>query len=230
MTRTTLAAVAFAALVPGVALAADHVDSPAATAEPTADIADLYAWMTPDTEAVNLIATVHPFAGADATFSDAVVYAFHVNSAMEYGGDATETPVLCQFYDENMIECWAGDAYVMGDPTDPAGLSNEDGSIRVYAGLRDDPFFFELTGFQQAVGTVNAVAGGLAYDDAGCPTVDEDTSAALVGQLQSGMDGAEASDTLAGANVLALVVQVDTDLLTAGGPLLGVWASTYAAE
>ena len=35
--------------------AADHRDSPSALAEPAADIADIYAWTTADTRAVNLV-------------------------------------------------------------------------------------------------------------------------------------------------------------------------------
>ena len=68
------------------------------------------------------------------------------------------------------------------------------------------------------------------FDAAGCPLLDAETAGSLVAQLQSTPGSDEASDTLAGANVLALVVQVDTDLVNAGGPLLGVWASTHRAE
>ncbi len=227
MNRTKLAAALAALLVPGVAFAADHVDSPNASADPTADITDLYAWMTPDAGSLNLAIGVAPFAGADSTFSDAVTYAFHVGSSTGYGEAQTETLVTCQFYAEDRIECWVGDEYVEGDPSDPAGITNDAETVRVFAGLRDDPFFFELAGFQQAVGTVQAVAGGLTFDDDGCPTVDEGTAATLVGMLQG--EG-EPTDTLAGANVLALVVQVDKSLVTEGGPLLSVWASTHRAE
>ena len=55
-------------------------------------------------------------------------------------------------------------------------------------------------------------------------------SDALVGQLQHGMDGAGASNTFAGSSVLSLVVEVDKALVTGGGPIVGVWGSTHAAE
>src|SRR5690606_15046972 len=135
--------------------------------------------------------------------------------------------VICQFYDTDKIECWAGDEYVEGDPSDPAGITSESGDLRVFAGLRNDPFFMEFEGFTETVKAVVAAAPNLDFDAEGCPDVDAATSAALVGQLQSGANGAPASDTFAGANVLALVVQVDKSLVTAGGPLLGVWASTH---
>lgn len=230
MVRHTLPVLLTATLLPAGAFAADHIDSPAATADPAADIADLYAWTTDDAEQINLVMTVTPFAGDDAVFSDAVTYAFHVNSSAGYGETQTETLITCEFYDVDAIECWAGDEYVVGNPSDEAGIMSDDGGLRVYAGVRNDPFFFELTGFQNAVETVKSAASGLTFDDDGCPAVDTATSELLVGQLQSGTDGAPASDTLAGANVLTLVVQVDADLVTTGGPVLGIWGSTHRSE
>jgi len=211
--------------------AADHIDSPAPIATPAADITDYFAWMTPDATHVNLVMTVSPFATADSQWSDAIVYAMHVSSMEGYGAeDVEKSQLICRFYnaDGSGVECWMGDEYVAGDPSDPAGIWSESGMIRVYAGLRNDPFFFEFTGFQNAVSTVIGAASSLEFDDEGCPAVDEATSGVLVGQLQSGADGAEASDTFAGANVLALVVQIDKSLVNGGGQFLSTWASTHA--
>ncbi len=207
--------------------AADHIDSPAAVSDPTADITDLYAWMSPDTQNLNLIMNVNPFAGSDAAFSDAVQYVFHVNSSSAYGEAQTETQVICQFFDVDMIECWAGDSYVIGDPSDTDGITSDDDALRVFAGRRDDPFFMEFEGFTATVDIVVGAAGDLTFDEEGCPNVDEDTSAVLVDQLQSGAMGEPASDTFAGSNVLSLIVQIDVDKVNAGGGLLGVWASTH---
>lgn len=212
------------------AFAADHLDSPAASAEPTADITDVYAWMTSDAERVNLVLNVAPDAGDSMSFPTSTVYAFHVNSSEGYGMAQTETLVRCKFYDENAIECWAGDEYVVGDPSNPAGITSTSGALRVFAGLRNDPFYFELVGFNETVAAVRAAASSLTFDDDGCPTLDDATSTALVTQLQRGMDGAPASDPFAGQNVLSLVVQLDKDVVTTGGDVLGVWASTHAAE
>lgn len=218
-----------ALLVPEATFAADHIDSPAAVAEPAADITDLFAWMSADAAKVNLVLDVTPFAGADSNFSDAVQYVFHVNSSTGYGEAQTETLILCEFDAAGAIACWAGaDEYLAGDASAEAGLASESGALKVFAGLRNDPFFMEFTGFSQAVATVISAASGLTFDDQGCPAVDEGTSGVLVGQLQSGTDGAAASNTFAGANVLSIVVQVDKALVTTGGPILSVWASTNA--
>ena len=186
--------------------------------------------MAPDAEKLNLILNVNPFAGDDAQFSDAVQYVFHVNSSEGYGEPQMETLALCQFPESSRIECWVGDEYVTGDPSDPAGITSESGAVKVFAGLRNDPFFMEFNGFTETVKAVIGAAGSLSFDDFGCPAVNADISGALVGQLQSGIDGAPVSDTFAGQNVLSLVVQVDREVVSPGGSTLGIWASTHRAN
>lgn len=216
-----------AALRPPDASAADHIDGPSAQIDPAADISDVFAWMNADASRLNLVANVFYSAGPTAAFSPAVQYAFHVGSGAAYGDVADEALVLCQFYDTNRIECWAGEEYVEGDPSDPAGIASDSGRLRVFAGLRDDPFFMEFDGFNETVAMVVAAAPSLTFVD-GCPTLDTDTQQALVAQLQSNAEGAPASDTFGGSNVLSLVVQVDPELLSVNGPVLSVWASTHA--
>jgi len=210
------------ALAAGTAVAADHIDGPTATAEPTADIADLYAWTSADASKLNLIMTVAPLDSA-TSFGTAVTYVFHVNSSAGYGEAATSAQVICEFYDEGMIECWGpSGAYVEGDPSASAGISSADGKLKVFAGLRNDPFFMEFTGFGNAVSAV--IAAGVTPNGT-CPAVDGPTSAALVDALTA---GGAATDSFAGTNVLGLVVQVDKSLVNTGGPILGVHATTHA--
>lgn len=232
MTRIGFGVLACALAMPSLATAADHIDSPAATADPTADITDLFAWMSPDAQKVNLVLNVHFAASETSMFSDAVQYVFHVNSSAGYGMDQQETRVVCTFDSEGTASCWVGasDDYVRGDASTEAGIVSDSGKLRVFAGPRNDPFFMEFAGFTETVAIVKGAAAGLDFDAAGCPALDADTSALLVGQLASGPDGVPASDFFAGGNVLSLVVQVDKDLLTGGGPLLAVWASTHATN
>jgi hypothetical protein len=222
------AAVLSVAALPFIGYAADHIDAPAAAADPAADITDVYAWMNEDADRLQLIMNVYPMAGENASFSDAVQYVMHVNSSSAYGADQTETLVICQFYAANGIECWAGDEYVYGDPTDTDGLVSESGNLRVFAGRRDDPFFFELTGFQEAVKLAVAAAPSLMFDDEGCPEINAATSELLVTQLQSGADSAEGSNTFAGASVLSLAIELEKSVVDEGGPILAVWGSTHA--
>jgi hypothetical protein len=230
--RYPLLALALGALLaPQATRAADHIDAPAAVADPSADITDLYAWMSSDASKVNLIMDVTPFAGADSAFSDAVQYVFHVNSSAGYGMPQGETTIICEFDAASQIECWAGDQYVKGDASAATGLASANGKMTVFAGLRDDPFFMEFNGFTRTVSTVVGAAGGLTFDAEGCPDLGATTAGVLVGQLQHGVDDAtDASNTFAGSNVLSLTIQIDKDVLTGNGPLLGVWASTNQAN
>jgi hypothetical protein len=207
-------------------LAADHGDAPAALNEPTADITDLYAWMTDDSSKLNLVLGV----GAGAAFSDAVTYVFSVSSSQGYGQPQQSTRVLCKFIDGTNIECWVGNQYVVGNPSSPQGIVSDGGGMRVFAGLRDDPFFLEYTGFDATTKAAAAAAAAkqVAFDAQGCAQLTPAQQTSLLGLLTHGQDGAPPSNTFAGQNVLALVVQIDKTLVNAGGPVLGVWASTHA--
>ncbi len=220
----------------GPAEGADHVDSPAAAADPLNDIADYFAWMSADAAKVNMVLTVNPFASDGTSFGDASQYTFHVHSRADFGAtDETEARIICQFYDVNAIECWVLDDagtvvdYVTGDPSTEAGITSDSGAVRVFAGLRDDPFYFNLDGFLRTVDTVRSAAGSLTFDEGGCPTVDAATSAELVRQLTTDADDSPATDDLQDTNILALVVQIDKALVSAGGPILATWASTHRA-
>lgn len=223
------AGLALSAAIGGtLAIAADHKDSTVLAMEANAasDINDVYAWMSADEAKVNLVMTVLPFAADGATFSPNVDYAIHVASAAAFGGAATNTDIICRFASATSAQCWVGDeAYVTGDPSATAGIESD--GVKVFAGLRKDPFFFNLDGFVNAVGTVKTVAGDLDFDANGCPAVGAENSAALVNQLQTDEDGSEATDDFATANTLAIVLEIDKALLTDGGPILAVWASTH---
>lgn len=209
------------------ATAADHADGPATTSNPDGDITDVYAWVDPGGGKLNLILNWFPDAPGAALLSDAVLFAFHVDSMPMFGGSSTRTDIICGFDADERISCWAGEEYVSGDASDAAGIASTSGRLRVFAGDRNDPFFFNLNGFVATVEAVKAAAGSLTFDEAGCPAVDANTSNALVTQLQSDSDGSPGTDTFAGMNVQSIVVQVDLPLVNAGGPILGVWASTH---
>lgn len=206
-------------------MAADHVDSPQATANPTADIDDVFAWMSPDTNNVNLVMTIGRDVGPNFQFSDAVEYIFRVRSrsGLLASEGIVTTDVRCTFTVSQQVTCTAGDASIQASAAvagSEAGANN--GQLRVFAGQRNDPFFFNLSGFRATAETVTMAAGDLNFDDAGCPLLDSATSNALVTQLQSEPDGSAGQDDFEGFNVQALVLQVNTNLLNAGGSILGV--------
>jgi hypothetical protein len=214
------------------AIAADHIDASVVIADPAADITDLYAW----TDAGNVVfaLNVSPLATATAKFSDKVQYVVHTESMAAFGAKGEKSNIICTFDAAQKISCWVGEkGYVTGDASKPEGIQSEDKLIKVFAGLRDDPFFFNLAGFQDSVATVKKAAPTLMFDPAGCPKLDAATSTVLVGKLKadpgSTPPGGAAKDFFAGKNVLSIVLSVDKTLLNAGGKTMSAWASTNKA-
>ncbi|MEP7123481.1 MAG: DUF4331 family protein [Byssovorax sp.] len=212
-----------------MALAADHIDAPGAIADPSADITDLYSWT--DQGNVVFVLNVTPLAAAGAKFSDKVQYVIHTESSAKFGAPGEKSDIIVTFDAAQKASVWVGDkGYVAGDASATTGLSSADGHIKVFAGMRDDPFFFNLAGFQDTVKTVDSVAGMLMLDAAGCPKLDAMTSALLVKKLStdptSMPPGGPAQDFFAGKNVLSIVLSIDKAMLNQGGPIMSAWAST----
>ena len=244
--------------------AADHLDAPGVrmTANKMADINDVYAWTTSDGAKVNLVMTVSPADDGTHNFSPTFQYVFHVNSypgmdnVSAFGMSPTETKVICTFASNTSVQCWVVGTdikdYVTGDPSNTAGVTSKSGNVKVFAGRRSDPFFFNLAGFltaQKAIetacgaGTPGTCPGALAKDAAGCPNALPNTVVATVaGYLSTTQDGvtppstlgpcpANQKDCFANFNVMAIVVQVDKSLLEdSANHLLGVWGSTHMAQ
>lgn len=222
---TSLTTVVLASSLAVSAEAADHVDSPAAIAEPAADITDVFAWTSNGGAKVNLAFNV-----VAAAFSDRVQYVLHVESSAGFGMAGTAMNIICTFDAAQRVSCWAGNEYVTGDASAAQGIASGSGALRVFAGRRDDPFYFNLNGFGATIAIVKGAAPSLTFDPAGCPALDAATSAALVAQLRTKSDGTPGRNDFMGLDVSTLLVQVDKALVTSGGSTLAVWASTHAAQ
>ena len=237
--KTTLLASLAATFASPGAMAADHADGPLATLDKTADITDLFAWVSPDGKTTYLVLDIAKDAKVNDKFSNAVKYVFHTQSMPAYGAPSAmikSRNIICTFDSGVLpkISCWVGiEDFVTGDASVTGGITSKSGKVKVFAGLRDDPFFFNLAGFQATADLVKAAAhppaGGatLTFDKDGCPTGLGSTAQSLVAMLGSNpADGGNAVDSFATFNVLAIVMAVDTSLLTSGGPILSVWVST----
>lgn len=211
--------------------AADHLDG-AGMMKPTpseADITDVFTWM--DGGKVVLVMNVAPLATNTSKFSDKVQYVFHTESTAAFGSLGKKMDIIATFEADQTIQVWLGDQdYVTGDAKATTGLKSQKGMFTVFAGLRDDPFYFNLDGFKAAVTAVDAAEASLTFDIAGCPTLDAATSAALVKALgtdpNSVPPGGPAKDFFSGKNVLSIVLTIDKAAVTSGGPYLNVWGST----
>jgi hypothetical protein len=251
-----VAAATSATLVATRGHAADHLDAPAfqtATANHMADINDVYAWMTSDASKVNLVMTVSPADDSSRHFGPSVQYVFHVNeyagatNEAAYGTTPTEHRVICTFASDTSAQCWIATGttvsdYVKGDPTATGGITSADGKVRLFAGRRSDPFFFNLAGFKKAVQTIDtacgaptmACPGALPKNAAGCPTLPATTVGPIAAQLSTTQTSpiapcaANQPDCFANFDVHAIVLQIDkTALLGTGHHLLSVWGSTH---
>src|ERR1700757_3961404 len=98
MTRGSLIAVGTLAASPlcRIAGAADHADGPRASADPSADITDVFAWMSPNAARLNLVMDLVRNATPASRFSDSVQYVFHTSSRASFGAPPSpEVDIVC---------------------------------------------------------------------------------------------------------------------------------------
>jgi hypothetical protein len=146
----TVAATALALTAPGLVSAADHLDGPAVSANGAIDINDLYVFEGADAANTVLTMTVNPAAGniSGTDFDPAAEYRFLVDTNADAAADITYTVTFEAVADGTQ-------AYTVSKAGTPVatGVTNSNVSIdtggMAFAGLVDDPFFFDLEGFQQ---------------------------------------------------------------------------------
>jgi Domain of unknown function (DUF4331) len=199
----------------GIIYAADHIDSPSVTGQAT-DITDLYVFQGENKNNMVFVANTQgllsPSASGTAKFSENTLIQFSIDN----NGDAVEDLILQGKYDAA-----TGKMNIYGPikPTETGTKSKLEGSItasvpvtaygagsatissqgdiKVFAGPRDDPFFFDLDAYKKVIaGTATAFAK-------------------------------PGKDTFAGTNVLSLVIEVPKSKLGApASGAISVWATT----
>jgi len=226
-------------LVNRSAKSADHLDSPATRADSTIDINDVFTWM--DGNNFVIAETLYPAATTSSMFSTAAQYVMHTTSSAAYPSTgANKYDIMCTFTGTTApqtITCWGiaggigtgtANEYVTGNASQSTGITSTDGKFKVFAGLRADPFFFNLDGFKNTVATVESVAGSLTFNDAGCPALTSGQVALLDGELMHAPDGGAPSDFFATLDALSIVVSLDKSLVSSSSnPVVSVWAGTY---
>jgi hypothetical protein len=205
--------------------ASDHLDSPATVANPQADIADVYAWTSQNRKQLNLIMTVQGH-----SFSPKIDYTLHIDSGRQFGQTTHSTEITCRFAAPNAATCGIGDAdSASGDPTRPTGLESQRHSFRVFAALRDDPFYNNIKGLVGAYQVAgNAMKSGARVDAAGCAAFDAATTKSILEQM-SHTEGGPAQNFLLNWTVSAIVISVDLQSVATGGRMLAVWGTTSIA-
>lgn len=158
-------AIALAALLSPLASAptqaSDHADSTTTRDDPAADLTDLYAWHAGSKLVVAFGFAGLSEAGLPAHLDAGVLYTVHIDND---GDDAPDHEVYVRFGQNGRgdwgvrVENLPGVADPVVGPIDTtidAGLD-----LRVFAGLRDDAFFFDLDGLRQT-----QQSGELMFDD-----------------------------------------------------------------
>jgi len=145
-----------------IAFAADHSEAPGTQADNAADIADFYAW-----HEGNKLVAIMTYGGLQATsaeqtatYDENVLYTVHIDSN---GDQAADKNVNVRF-GKNGAGDWGVQVENLPGATGTVsgavnGTIDAGNGLSVYTGLRDDPFFFDLEGFNQTLAT-----GTLAFD------------------------------------------------------------------
>lgn len=212
--------------------AADRAESLLLADDPMADITDVYAWVSGSN--LELVMNVSPQDDGSRSFAPGVLYVFHLTSKPGLGVNSaggTETRVICRFASNVSVQCWVVSSdgvakdYVTGDPSNPAGVTSIAGKVKMFAGRRSDPSFFNASGFDAAIANLTSMLTS-SPDPAGCPDgIDGAHALGLRTMLGSG------SDSFATSNVMAIVVQVDKALVNTGdNTVVAVWGSTHAGQ
>ena len=163
------------ALLGGVLFAADHIDAPAVTGpgntSPGNDITDVYAFQSPADNSkmvfvLNTQGLLSPAATGAAQFSSNVMYEINIDNT----GDNVEDLVLQCLIQNGTMRVYGPDAVstpgiastvITSGPSTEVSVTAYNASspnigtnangITVFAGPRDDPFFFDLARFKEII-------------------------------------------------------------------------------
>lgn len=195
----------------GLVYAADHIDSPTVTNQST-DITDLYVFRGQDANNLVFIANTQgllaPGATGAAKFDENTLIEFNIDN----NNDNVEDLVIQGIYNNGMMKIYgpikpsetgsrsklegSATAEVAVTPYGSSANIGTGGGLKVFAGPRDDPFFFDLNQFKKIIaGTATS------FNNPG-------------------------TDAFAGTNVLSLVVEVPKSMLNAANGKLNVWLET----
>src|ERR1700722_373083 len=204
-------------IVGGMLYAADHMDAPAMKGQ-TTDITDLYVFEGKNTDNLVFVGNsqglIAPSATAPAQFDPNTLIQFKIDN----NGDNVEDLVIQAIYSGGSMYFYGParpsltgtktkieeSALIGSGPVTPYGahpiISTCNNGIKLFAGPRDDPFFFDLNQFHKIIGGM-----ATSFNNPG-------------------------SDTFAGTNVLSIVIEVPKDLLHATSGKLGIWLTTSSKE
>ena len=171
----------------------DHVDGPRSIGDPAADLSDLFAFTSPENPKHTVLAAcVFPSAGENAMFSNVIDHSIVVRRVTVAGVgnaakfQAADDEIRFSFRFDVLKRDAAGKATQSGVCTlpngrkvtltvnDEAGASTPEGDVRVFAGLRSDPFYLAWD-----VAALKPRPNLLEHDNVLCVVVELDTRRVL---------------------------------------------------
>ncbi|HUM96576.1 MAG TPA: DUF4331 family protein [Chitinophagaceae bacterium] len=200
------------ALVAGIIYAADHIDAPGVTGPGGTsmgnDLTDIYAFQNPsDNSKMVLVCNVQglmsPTATASAKFANNTMYEMNIDNT----GDNVEDLVIQFLVQNNKVRAYGpftplstgmastvkADAVYTETTVTPYGtapiVGTNTNGIKIFAGPRDDPFFFDLARFKE-----------------------------ILGGTQTGFRN-PGVDAFAGTNVMSLVIELPKSMLGTGASI-----------
>lgn len=141
-------------LLCGVAKAADHLDSPSVQADGSVDINDLYVFQSPSNPENTVFAmTVNPLAGvlSGTAFNNRAIYEFGIDidgNAIPDFGYRIYFSAVRRGTQRFVVVDFNGRPLGVGQSGRASRLR---GGAMVTAGVFDDPFFFDLNGFNNGL-------------------------------------------------------------------------------
>ncbi len=195
-----------------VAKAADHVDSPLPTASGQLDITDVYAFRPATTNDLCVVLNVSPMTGMPVgnLFDNDGIYKIYVDNTGDNTPEATVTVTFSGTSPQQFSIAGLAATPITGNvSTTSTPIVVSTGGIQAFAGVRDDPFFFDLVGFKDFTSMLYLPDSGLRL---------------------STVNGTPA-DFFAGKNVASIVLQFPIVAVNGtGNPNTGTiraWAKTF---
>ena len=239
MRRKILAAATLAAvpllLLTGSLNAADHRDAPGVDGAGEGDITDVFAFLDPnDASKLVLAMGVNPFAVPGATptyrFSPDFLYQFKIDRSGTYVEDfvvqvqfkntstSQQATVSVSYPDPNFLgavnQPFANPNSSISGPV--GNVFGDPNSVQAFAGLRDDPFVFDLAQFNRILGGTQDVFRNIPSSPLG----------PLRGRTARA-DGTSGVDSFAGFNASYIVVEFPVAWL-AVNKIVNIWATVSA--
>ncbi len=219
--------------------ASDHADTAENYNRIGADMTDVFMFPSPTNDNnVVIVMDVHGLipAGQTASFDPQVLYQMKMDITGDYvedlviqarfiGTGANQTVVISG----PRAPATTGTTAKFGRPSGVTGTINQTFSpvagMQVFAGIRSDPFFFDLNRFFAILPDRMTPLQGVQVDFASIMAADTPQVNGFRGfPAGSGFDSSPASDFLANLNVLSIIVELPRSAL--GGGMVYLWETT----